>query len=268
MILPFTISNSTLYYSISTVVSDKPAAITWCYPNQRTLTRCHVLPIPLISGDESSFEYSDEFIPCSLQYWDDCIGSFQSYSSFTLSEESPRHLDLPLISDRKKIAVSEKWRIIVLDVHFDDDIYPNKLSFQAKSLVSVVRIDSYYSTTLTPRIKISANMESFNMSFVNQCFAQTSKKEYKADADQEIATFTLDSTRIGVDVWDKEDVLSELNIRFKSQIQISYVDFLLLAKHHFLLPCKLQSQAHVVLTKSGKDFLFSKIKNYFLSIKN
>ena len=217
MILPFTISNSTLYYSISTVVSDKPAAITWCYPNQRTLTRCHVLPIPLISGDESSFEYSDEFIPCSLQYWDDCIGSFQSYSSFTLSEESPRHLDLPLISDRKKIAVSEKWRIIVLDVQFDDDIYPNKLSFQAKSLVSVVRIDSYYSTTLTPRIKISANMESFNMSFVNQCFAQTPKKEYKADADQEIATFTLDSTRIGVDVWDKEDVLSELNIRFKSE---------------------------------------------------
>ena len=63
--------------------------ITWKYANPRTLTRVTVLPVPLVSGDDI-FDYSDEFVPCSLQYWDDCIGSFQSYSSFSLSEESPR----------------------------------------------------------------------------------------------------------------------------------------------------------------------------------
>ena len=63
--------------------------ITWKYANPRTLTRVTVLPVPLVSGDDI-FDYSDEFVPCSLQYWDDCIESFQSYSSFSLSEESPR----------------------------------------------------------------------------------------------------------------------------------------------------------------------------------
>ena len=73
------------------LVSNQPIALTWMYPNPRTLTRVTVLPMPLMSGDES-FDYSPEYneIPCSLQYWDDCIGSYQTYASFHISEESPR----------------------------------------------------------------------------------------------------------------------------------------------------------------------------------
>ena len=100
---------------------------------------------------------------------------------------------------------------------------------------------------------MSANLESFQLSFVNPFFAQspTSKKDAKANA-QEIASLTLDATRLGIDVWDREDKLeSELNIRCKTQLQVSYVDFLLLAKHHLILPCKIQCHAHVMLTRFG-----------------
>ena len=102
---------------------------------------------------------------------------------------------------------------------------------------------------------MSANLESFQLSFVNPFFAQspTTKKDAKANA-QEIAAFILDSTRIGVDVWDREDKLeSELNIRCKTQLQVSYVDFLLLAKHHLILPCKIQCHSHVMLTRFGSQ---------------
>ena len=101
---------------------------------------------------------------------------------------------------------------------------------------------------------MSANLESFQLSFVNPFFAQSpTKKDAKANA-QEIAAFILDSTRIGVDVWDREDKLeSELNIRCKTQLQVSYVDFLLLAKHHLILPCKIQCHAHVMLTRFGSQ---------------
>ena len=155
---------------------------------------------------------------------------------------------------------------------FEDEEDPtaNKLTFQAKSLVSVVRVDSYFSTNLTPRVKVttnltilnqndtlckiffqsqvSTNIGSFNISFVNHC--SSLKKESRLN-DQEIAVISLDSTRVGIELWDKEDVLSEINVRFKSQVQMTFVDFLFLAKHHLLLPFKLQSQAHFVLTNSG-----------------
>ena len=43
---------------------------------------------------------------------------------------------------------------------FEDEEDPttNKLTFQAKSLVSVVRVDSYFSTNLTPRVKVTTNL--------------------------------------------------------------------------------------------------------------
>ena len=101
---------------------------------------------------------------------------------------------------------------------------------------------------------MSANLESFQLSFVNPFFAQSStKKDAKANA-QEIASLTLDATRLGIDIWDREDKLeSELNIRCKTQLQVSYVDFLLLAKHHLILPCKIQCHAHVMLTRFGSQ---------------
>ena len=95
---------------------------------------------------------------CALQYWDKSLNSFRTYSEFFLSEQQVTHLDLPLTSDRKKVSVSEKWRIALDyqdDVSDDNDDKPTTdIIVTPKSLVSVVRIDSYYNPNLIPKIQV------------------------------------------------------------------------------------------------------------------
>ncbi len=95
---------------------------------------------------------------CALQYWDKSLNSFRTYSEFFLSEQQVTHLDLPLTSDRKKVSVSEKWRI-ALDYQDDvsddnDDKTKTDIIVTPKSLVSVIRIDSYYNPNLIPKIQV------------------------------------------------------------------------------------------------------------------
>jgi hypothetical protein len=95
---------------------------------------------------------------CALQYWDKSLNSFRTYSEFFLSEQQVTHLDLPLTSDRKKVSVSEKWRIALDyqdDVSDDNDDKPKTdIIVTPKSLVSVIRIDSYYNPNLIPKIQV------------------------------------------------------------------------------------------------------------------
>jgi hypothetical protein len=52
-------------------------------------------------------------VSCALQFWDAGLSAFRTYSEFCLSEQHVTHLDLPITSDRKKVSVSEKWRIVI-----------------------------------------------------------------------------------------------------------------------------------------------------------
>jgi hypothetical protein len=52
-------------------------------------------------------------VKCALQFWDKSLNVFRTYSEFFLSEHQVSHLDLPITTDRKKISVAEKWRILV-----------------------------------------------------------------------------------------------------------------------------------------------------------
>ena len=107
---------------------------------------------------------------CALQYWDKSLNSFRTYSEFFLSEQQVTHLDLPLTSDRKKVSVSEKWRIALDyqdDVSVDDDegdVPKSDIIVTPKSLVSVVRVDSYYNPNLIP--KIQANLPNLFFMFI------------------------------------------------------------------------------------------------------
>ena len=99
-------------------------------------------------------------VVCALQYWDKSLNSVRTYSEFFLSEQQVTHLDLPLTSDRKKVCVSEKWRIALdyedLDSEDPDlDKQKSEIIVTPKSLVSVVRIDSYYNPKLIPKIQAS-----------------------------------------------------------------------------------------------------------------
>ena len=70
------------------VFTDSPLAMTWRYPKPRAITRLTVYPVPFIAADPSGNIESDVTIECSLEFWDKCLKSFQTYAMFTLSESN------------------------------------------------------------------------------------------------------------------------------------------------------------------------------------
>ena len=65
-------------------------------------------------------------------------------------------MDLPLITDHKRLGVSDTWRIVMNPY---DEIEENseraaKLIVKPQSLVSVVRVDSYYNPNLIPQLQV------------------------------------------------------------------------------------------------------------------
>ena len=91
-----------------------------------------------------------------MQYWDNCLSSFQTYSEFCLSETNVCHLNLPTIGDKKRCAVSSTWRVVL---YYDEDgsefqKVDQEIIVTPKSLVSVVKVDSYFNSTLIPRFQV------------------------------------------------------------------------------------------------------------------
>ena len=104
----------------------------------------------------------DTQVRCALQFWDKSLSVFRTYSEFNLSEQQVSHLDLPITSDRKKVSVSEKWRILIDFDDIDDDVDVDApvigskpdIIVTSKFLVSVVRVDSYYNPNLIPKVQV------------------------------------------------------------------------------------------------------------------
>ena len=148
--------------------------MTWKYPQPRTLTRVSIFPVPFKKasdlGTAASVEDSEE-VACSLQYWDACLASFRTYSEFHLSETHVSHLDLPLTTDRKKVAVSTVWRVVldhdVLDNEDDFDRVDREIIVQPKSLVSVMRVDSYVNPGLVPKLQAAVDVSRVRVSVQN-----------------------------------------------------------------------------------------------------
>ena len=97
---------------------------------------------------------------CALQYWDNCLGQFMTYSEFILSELNVSHLNLPTVGDRKRCAVSATWRVLLnhedCDEEDDGDFeqVDARVIVTPKSLVSVIRVDSFFKATLIPRLQV------------------------------------------------------------------------------------------------------------------
>ena len=83
-----------------------------------------------------------------------------TYSEFTLSELNVSHLNLPTVGDRKRCAVSATWRVLLNHEDYEDEDdkdfekVDSKIIVTPKSLVSVIRIDSYFKATLIPRLQV------------------------------------------------------------------------------------------------------------------
>ena len=80
-------------------------SLTWKYPQRRTLTKAVIFPLPFMEASDLSMDL-EEGVDCELLYFSETLQHFAVYQSFQLSESQVRHLDLPLVRDKKLCASS------------------------------------------------------------------------------------------------------------------------------------------------------------------
>ena len=128
-----------------------------------------------------------------------------------------------------------------------------KLIVKPQSLVSVIRVDSYYNPNLIPQLQATIKMDQLKFSLVNQSqhlpsLATTSNSIV---SNQELAALTFNASVIGLDCWSNHGNV-RINARTKSQVDLTFVDFMMLANHYVMLPCKVKAQAFICLPKVRK----------------
>ncbi len=128
--------------------------------------------------------------------------------------------------DLRNLAVSDIWRVIL---HGNVPESP-----RPQALVSVVRVDSYHSPKLAPRLQASVKVDQARIAFVNQS-ANTS-----GSGDGELAALVFDNTVMGVDCWS---LPQRANVRLNCRMQATFVDLHMLASHHVLLPTKMAAHS-------------------------
>lgn len=218
----------------------------------------------MAAGEANEIKIED--IECSLQYWDVCLGSFQTYSRFKLSENQIGHLNLPTLHDLKRRAVSAVWRV---EVHLNSGQEEGfeglndeaDVIVQAKSLVSVMRVDSYFSPTLIPRVQMAVNVPSIRLDALNQLHfggreLPSILKNYNLipvfPLDQTVATLKLEQLSVGVDAWATLPANFRALIRTKTQIRIDLLDYSFLAMHSILDQTKIQAQINLDSKQTSK----------------
>ena len=204
-----------------------------------------------------------------------------TYSEFTLSELNVSHLNLPTVGDRKRCAVSATWRVLLNHEDYDDEDdkdfekVDSKIIVTPKSLVSVIRVDSYFKATLIPRLQVrlvaleriwcslndkfdcvfqaSVEIPGVAVEFYNHlhyCGRNLPKSfgsftlNQNFPLEQSIGTVNLDSLVIGLDSWFRDSKGSGLraNLRFKSRLAVRLTDFAFLSSHYAIDPTKFQGQ--------------------------
>lgn len=154
-----------------------------------------------------------------------------------------------MINDNKRVRVSETWRV-VLHYHQSDD--ENVVIVKPQSLVSVIRVDSFYNPKLIPRFQASVRLDQVKISLVNQTRHLPSMSSKVANIDQELAAFVLDGTVVGADCWLLPSGAMKVNGRMKSQFRVTCVDFALLANHHIIMPCRMSAHVYAQLSESKR----------------
>ena len=235
------------------VFTKQPPAMTWRYPQARTLTRVSVFPLPLKSASEfGTSDLGECGITCALQYMERCTNSYRTYSEFYLSENEVNHLDLPLVGDIKKMVMSSTWRVVIFnseDECEDFDQPESKIIVTPKSLASVVRVDSYLNQALLPRIHASMDISKISISFHNHLhfcgyalplpLGSRFTLDQVFPLDQKVANMHLNGNSFGLDVWLPPSGF-QANVRIESSVQMDFVDYSFLATHQLLFPTKVE----------------------------
>ena len=87
---------------------------------------------------------------------------------------------------------------------------------------------------------------------------------------QELMSLHVKNTIIGIDKWKSKDRADEngfeINVRSKAQVELDFVDFMILSRHHLIPPCHFQLGMHI-LKQNGQWHWDSQINGKDLVVK-
>jgi hypothetical protein len=218
-----------------------PNTLTWSYPKPRTLTKMVILPIPLTQALRDQENQTDKAVECQLLYWSRIRSGWILYQSFLLTEGSVTHVDLPLFSDRSS-EYAETWRLEVFP--FGSDVR----SEICCSLVSAMRVDSFYSRRMLPNFQVVVDIKSLALVLHNHLtYAATRlgaewrglSLEENYPRDQAFLRLVADAVGGEVCLWRQLGGGTgagaiKSNLRFRGSVH--YTDLSYLAQHTLLAP--------------------------------
>ena len=213
------------------------STLTWKYPQRRTLSKVVIFPLPFLDASDVSCEVEDG-VDCELLYLSDTLGHFVVYQQFQLSESKMVHLDLPLIRDRKLCCSSTTWQVRL-------NTEADKAHIAPKSLLSVLKVDSFASPRLQPESQLSVAVTTLKLILHNQLHFAGKKLEGELSdlaldqqypLDTPFLSLTCSPLSCGVSVWSEDRAGHLLQYSFKSKLAVEYVDFAFLGNHHFVKP--------------------------------
>ena len=219
-----------------------PNTLTWSYPKPRTLTKMVILPVPLTLALGNQ-EGAEAGLECQLLLWSRIRSCWALYQSFRLQECNVTHVDLPLFSDRS-CEYAETWRLEVFP-------FGNIRTEICCSLVSAMRVDSFYSRRMLPNFQVVLDIKSLSLVLHNHlAYAATQlggewrglTLEPNYPRDQPFLRCLADSLSAEFCMWRPPGVAGGLsahgaiksNVKFRASVY--YTDMSYLAQHTLLAP--------------------------------
>ncbi|KAF4530596.1 hypothetical protein B566_EDAN006802, partial [Ephemera danica] len=135
------------------VFYQNPPAMAWRYPQPRALTSVDVLPVPFVSAGIATDD--GVCVKCVLQYWSPCEGQYVSYCEFDLSESHRCKINLPSITDKNRVVTSSCWQVLM---HPQSSLEHQHTGLSPRTLAACMRIDSFFSTSLVPRLQVALDV--------------------------------------------------------------------------------------------------------------
>ena len=215
------------------------SSITWTYPRPRTLTKLTILPLPLTSSVSAIPAGTEPTVDCQLQFWSVHRLSWINYATFQLDESNVVHVDLPLYTDKRKCEFACTWRIEMVAAG-NSSILPEVPC----SLLSAIRVDSFYSLFHQPQYQFIFDAEQIQLCLYNQLCPDTNYQlpenltglhlQLNPPFQQNFLSASLDKISSEISVWKFQEIGSTVKLVAKTRVGVNITDYLFLGDHRIM----------------------------------
>ncbi|GLH10327.1 Vacuolar protein sorting-associated protein 13 [Gryllus bimaculatus] len=245
------------------VFSASPPTMAWRYPQPRALTRVEIFPVPfkVAQSPEDTLPNSGiERVLCELQCWSEVRLRWLRVVHFELSESETRRLQLkpPVLGSVGPAA--RMWRVRLAAHKDTDDEDENTADIDRQPTVTVcprtlaacMRVDSFFSPALVPRVQVAVEVAKIEVSFQNHVSSSMHSRpmppplsRFTPDGllpdKQTFAVASVGSVSLSMALWQS----GKCSFDVGGLVRLDIIDYAFLTQHCALEPFRVQAQASI-----------------------